>query len=150
MANDDIVIKRLSGTVKTYRIKNRDSIRWRLASPVFFIAMPETSADQSEIIKIEGNSLSITIMTKLQGVNVVDEGDDISVGYKERDFLLKTFQSKSLDDEFQFNIDGESTSLYTGSVTDVDIGEDSGAPGVFTASIQFTVGKILTSTRVTD
>lgn len=148
----DILLKQLVPTVLTYHAKNLIIFDIVLDMPSTTFALPESDETQAQVIKIEGNIMTITFSWKLLGEEgvtgtLVDEltgGSAVETPEEQRDFLLKTFQSKGIDFKYEFELSGVTPVFKKqGLVTKVIVRKSGDDPVQYTATITFTVGNVI-------
>ena len=148
----DILLKQLAPTVLTYHAKNLGTFDISLDQPNTAFALPESDETQAQIIKVEGNIMTITFAWILLGEagvtgTLVDEltgGSAIETPEEQRDFLLRTFQSKGIDYKFEFELEGVTPAFKKqGLISKVTVRKTGDDPVQYTATITFTVGTVI-------
>ncbi len=147
----DVLLKQILPTVLTYHAKNLQTLDISLDMPSSTFALPESDETQAQIIKVEGNIMTITFSWTLLGEEgigtLVDEltgGSAVETSEEQRDFLLNTFQSKGIDFKYEFELQGVTPAFKKqGLVTKVIIRKTGDDPVQYLATITFTVGSVI-------
>lgn len=148
----DLILKMLSPSVFTYRIKNRQSFRRHLDMPTIVIDMPERPKEDAEIIKLAGNILKFTVAFILDDytgkvATLVDEltgGSAILTPQQQIDFLHNTFENKSILHKYNISVEGASPAFsYDGIVDSIDIEQSEETADKERCIISFSVGKVI-------
>lgn len=147
----DILLKQTAPGTFTYRIDNIDKFSPELNQPATPFPIPESSHTEAILIKIEGNTMIITISWLLidrgAGNTAVDEltgGSAIRTVEEQRNFLFETFESKGINYKFNVTVEGVSPSFSkNGLVTKMNVDKDAIEPEHYRANVQFVVGTLI-------
>ena len=147
----DTLLKQLAPSVFTYHAKNLIILDIGLDQPSLPFALPESDETQAQIIKVEGNIMTITFSWILVGEagsgTLVDEltgGNAIETPEQQRDFLLRTFQSKGIDYKFEFELQSTTPAFKKqGLITKTIVRKTGDDPVQYTATVTFVVGTVI-------
>lgn len=142
----DVLLKQVAPTVLTYHAKNLQILDISLDQPSTPFALPESDETQAQIIKVEGNIMTITFSWILLdfGIDLVDEAPSVTTVEEQRDFLLNTFQSKGIDYKFEFELSGVTPVFKKeGLVTKMVVRKTGDDPIQYTATVTFVVGTVI-------
>lgn len=148
----DIIVKMLNPSVFTFHIKDRESFNVDLDMPVMVLDMPEASKEKATGTKLSGNIMKITISFKLidwtgSVTTLVDEltgGSAILTPQQQLDFLLNTFESKSILHRYQLSISGASPAFsFEGVVDKINIEQSPETAMNFRCTLSFVVADVI-------
>lgn len=151
----DVLLKMTAPSVYTVRIKNIDSETLKLAMPVSPLPLPEDTATNALLLKMEGNVLTITIQWLVDdlksGQTHVDEltgGSAITTAEQMRNFLISTFENQGLEYKYGFEYEGVTPTFdVEGVVTDISVVKTGSEPVQYRATATFVVGQVDTVTE---
>ena len=150
-----------------YQIPIFDDLSIDYNSPASPMPLPEEDDESQVVVKIEGNSSTITIswLIKEESSNMgaanttqgFTWGADIQKVWEQVSYLQTKFVPKSVSDSFEFCIDADSdiTNVFSqnapfdfkkaGTITKVSFRVPSNEPATIRASITFMVGDVVTA-----
>jgi hypothetical protein len=143
-------------TVKEYKIPNLNNFSIDLNTPVSPMPLPEEGADNNMLVKIEGNSatvsLSWTITDESTSPVTVPSGLDVltglqQIGYFTNDAGQGSFQPTSIEDNYRIQVKTGATVDYEklGFFTKFSFSVAGNSPVIWNANISFIVGDVITS-----
>lgn len=159
----DILLQEISGSEgsivveKQYKITNLQSFDVELNSPISPMPLPEDDAEANLLVKVEGNSETISISwTVLDEANDVvsgnkDPGKTITTASEQINYILKSgdtgFQPTSIEQNFRVQIVDGATVLFTrkGFFTKFSFNVNGSSPVVWNGRVSFITGDVITS-----
>jgi len=139
----------------TYHVKNLTDLNFVLDQPFSKFTLPQMSAASAITMKVEGSSEFIdltwtlidedsTVVDELTGNNAVETADE------QMKFLLNDLASTGIEDKYQFKLmpsTGGSKGFFerSGACTKIQINKSGSTPVTYTATIQFTVGNVIST-----
>lgn len=135
--------------VYTFRIRNRESFHIGLDMPATLTDIPETDKSYSQAIKLEGNTMKITVVWLLnqESVSVVDQltgGNAILTPQQQVDFLLNNLESTSMQYRYNISIAGASPPFsYDGLITKFDIEQSAETADKWKCTMEFVIGAVM-------
>ncbi len=157
----NITIKKISGKVTetlplTFNIKNLISLDILLETPALVYAIPESEAIDAIGMKVEGNTMLINISWTLvdSDATLVDQltGDDaVETADEQMEFLMHTFQSASVSDNYEFKLFPNNSNgndaffTQTGILTKANVNKTGDRPVTYTATVVFAVANMTTA-----
>lgn len=165
MANDILIqrLNRASGDTITYHINNLESLHIETSVPIFRMPIPNTTDWQSIVIKVDGNTTTISVswLLKDETSNLIEEGSfQVPETVSADRPLIGTFQATTADNQFillreyfqnsdivdhYFKIfvrDGSGSNIMEekGMMSDISFLKDTDNPVTWKASLKFFVG----------
>ncbi len=138
-------------------IKTRDSFSIDLDTPVIAEDMPESDKTKNTLTKVMGNSMTISISWVLSDytgsgiTSLVQDGNGnqilgILTPQQTVDFLLNTFENKSITSMYKLALDSTVTPTfgYPGVITKLQITQQSGDADKWKCILNFQVGNVVT------
>ena len=142
----EFVLKQISPTTLTYRIRNFESINYEFNAPVTPLPLPEDEATKTILVKVEGNTevITITYIIKTEETTVVDEQADLKDSQAIMQFLLNSFVPTSINHKYSFTMgDGANILTRFGTFTKLVFIADKSNPQNWTATLTFIVGDVI-------
>lgn len=174
----DIILRKIDtkvipNKVYTYHIKNLDNLTMNLDMPLSNFALPLQSDEQAVLVKIQGNTMNLTIswtVRPTESTSLVDEtvtgyGSGIITDQDNLRFLTKEFATKDITDKFHLylaNTDhnggftppltvSQADIAFTNSVVfkkkgilqKVSFTRNAGTPVTYNVTIDFAVGTVV-------
>lgn len=135
----------------TYEIRNLETFSIDLDTAVTANPLPETSFTSNIVVKYVGNSLLVTVhwVINKESTSVVTysggaSGSDIKTPEEQRNFLLTTFELKSINDLYNISLSGlaggEPAFSYNGYPTKLSLIKSGSEPITYKAMVTFQVG----------
>ena len=136
-----------------YRISNLNNLSWSVNTPVSPMPLPEESHEENMLVKMEGNSASMSISWTLVDStdfgtitnNVFTEGVSLSV-YQQISKFREEFVPKSIGDGYRLIImDDAGNELLTdfGTISTMRFNVSGDSPIVWEVSLEFMVGNVI-------
>ena len=155
----NITIEKLNGKTGsefplTYNVRNLVSLDVLLETPALVYPIPESEAADAIGMKVEGNTMVITISWTLvdDDTTLVDQktgGNSILTADDQMEFLMETFQSSSVSDNYRFRLfpNNSNTAFFeqTGILTKANVNKTSTTPVTYTATVVFAVANMTTA-----
>lgn len=151
----NITIEKLTGSNSplTYNVRNLQNLDVVLETPALIYAIPESTDEDAIGMKVEGNTMLITISWTLvdDDTTLVDQktgNNAILTADDQMSFLVDTFQSSSVEDEYQIDLkDNSGTTFFTkkGIITKANVNKSGNTPVTYTATVVFAVGNMSTA-----
>ena len=157
----NITIKKSSGknSPLTYNVRNLQSLDILLETPALVYAIPETEAADAIGMKVEGNTMLITISWTLvdDDTTLVDQKTgaySILTADEQMEFLMDTFQSSSVEDEYEFKLfpNNSNTAFFTqtGILTKANVSKSGSTPVTYNATVVFAVASMTAKADVQE
>jgi len=148
----NITIKKISGKVTetlplTFNIKNLVSLDILLETPALVYAIPESEAIDAIGMKVEGNTMLINISWTL----VDSDATLVETADEQMEFLMHTFQSASVSDNYEFKLFPNNSNgndaffTQTGILTKANVNKTGDRPVTYTATVVFAVANMTTA-----
>ncbi len=140
-----------------YKIKNFDSFNINVRTPISPMPLPEETADQNVLVKIEGNTKTISLTwtlvnstTDLSFGTKTDANTEIKTVPQQLQYISDKLQGSSLQHRFKLHIyysdiAGDEDLILYGFVNDISFNQTSSTPVTFTATLNFIVGNVITT-----
>ena len=152
----NITIEKLTGknSPLTYNVRNLQNLDILLETPALVYAIPESEAADAIGMKVEGNTMLITISWTLidDDTTLVDQktgGNSILTADDQMSFLMETFQSSSVSDNYRFRLfpNNSNTAFFTqtGILTKAGATKTASTPVTYSATVVFAVANMTTS-----
>ena len=152
----NITIEKLTGknSPLTYNVRNLQNLDILLETPALVYAIPESEAADAIGMKVEGNTMLITISWTLidDDTTLVDQktgGNSILTADDQMSFLMETFQSSSVSDNYRFRLfpNNSNTAFFTqtGILTKAGATKTASTPVTYNATVVFAVANMTTS-----
>ena len=152
----NITIEKLTGddSPLTYNVRNLQNLDIILETPALIYAIPESTDEDAIGMKVEGNTMLITISWTLvdDDTTLVDQktgSNAILTADDQMEFLVNTFQSSSVEDDYRFKLfpNGSNNAFFTkkGILTKANINKSGNTPVTYTATVVFSVGNMSTA-----
>jgi len=152
----NITIEKLTGknSPLTYNVRNLQNLDIVLETPALVYAIPESEAADAIGMKVEGNTMLITISWTLidDDTTLVDQktgGNSILTADDQMSFLMETFQSSSVSDNYRFRLfpNNSNTAFFTqtGILTKAGATKTASTPVTYNATVVFAVANMTTS-----
>ena len=144
---------------KEYKLSNVSSFSIDLNSPVSPMPLPEEGADDNMLVKIEGNSATMSLNWVIKNetttpVTVTESGGASGVltalqqvGYFTNEPGEGSFQPHSIEDNYRIQLKDGSTVIWEklGFFTKFTFSMQGNSPVIFNATASFIVGDVITS-----
>ena len=144
---------------KEYKLSNVSSFSIDLNSPVSPMPLPEEGADDNILVKIEGNSATMSLNWVIKNetttpVTVTESGGASGVltalqqvGYFTNEPGEGSFQPHSIEDNYRIQLKDGSTVIWEklGFFTKFTFSMQGNSPVIFNATASFIVGDVITS-----
>lgn len=154
----NITIEKLTGknSPLTYNVRNLQNLDIVLETPALVYAIPESEAADAIGMKVEGNTMLITISWTLidDDTTLVDQktgGNSILTADDQMSFLMETFQSSSVSDNYRFRLFPNNSNgndaffTQTGILTKAGATKNASTPVTYSATVVFAVANMTTS-----
>ena len=157
----NITIKKISGKVTetlplTFNIKNLVALDVMLETPALVYAIPESEAIDAIGMKVEGNTMLINISWTLvdNDATLVDQltgGAAVETADEQMAFLMDTFQSASVSDNYEFKLFPNNSNgndaffTRTGILTKASVNKTGNTPVTYVATVIFAVANMTTA-----
>jgi len=152
----NITIEKLTGANSplTYNVRNLQNLDIVLETPALIYAIPESTDENAIGMKVEGNTMLITISWTLvdDDTTLVDQktgNNAILTADDQMSFLVDTFQSSSVEDDYRFRLfpNGSNTAFFEkkGILTKANVNKSGNTPVTYTATVVFAVGNMSTA-----
>jgi len=138
----------------TITIDNIKEFRIITSSPVLVLPIPENSAENTIVIKVEGNiqrvTVSFTIFPRDSGDDLVTGGDlataiDTSTTEGQIGFLTNEFQPEGIRDNYTIELTNPTQGFKKiCNMEELDISLTEGSPVTYLCKMQFAIGDVQT------
>ncbi len=140
-----------------YLITNFETFTIDVRTPISPMPLPEETAEQNILVKIEGNTKAITLSWTLVTSNVdlasggkVDGKTTIKTVPEQLHYLMDAMQGSSLQHRFKLliaysEVAGNEDLTFYGFINNIQFTQSSSAPVTFTATLNFIVGNVITT-----
>jgi hypothetical protein len=140
----------------TYTIKNFTNLVINVRTPISPMPLPEDSAKENVLVKIEGNTKTVDISFTI-AESTVDLGggvkrtsvSEIKTVAQQVDYLSNQMQGQSLQHRFTLTIKysevGGTDQVFHGFINDINFTATDSTPITFNTSISFIEGKVITT-----
>lgn len=150
----NITIEKLTGknSPLTYNVRNLQNLDIVLETPALVYAIPESEAADAIGMKVEGNTMLITISWTLidDDTTLVDQktgGNSILTADDQMSFLMETFQSSSVSDNYRFRLfpNNSNTAFFTqtGILTKAGATKNASTPVTYSATVMFSTAEMI-------
>ena len=141
---------------KGYTITNFESFNINVRTPISPMPLPEETSDNNMLVKMEGNTTTISLAwtlvnsaTALNFGNLSDSNTEIKTVAQQLTYLSEGLQGSSLNEKFKLQISysevGGDDLIYYGFVTDMSFSQTSTTPVTFMANLSFIQGHVITT-----
>lgn len=151
-----IIAKRFGNPYVAYELSNLSNLTWSVSTPVSPMPLPEDTHKENILVKMEGNSATVTLSwTLTDGANfgtVPEIGskpftpDPTMTAYKQISIFKNEFIPISLGDGYSIYITDDSGLILLedkGTLTSMRFSISGDSPVVWDASIDFAVGNVI-------
>jgi hypothetical protein len=141
---------------KGYTINNFESFSINVRTPISPMPLPEETADNNILVKMEGNTTTLNLAwtlvdstTALNFGNKSSSTTQIKTVAQQLTYLSQGLQGSSLNEKFKLQISysevGGEDLIFYGFVTDMSFSQTSSTPVTFIANMSFIQGHVITT-----
>lgn len=139
----------------SYSIPNFETFNIDVRTPISPMPLPEETADENVLVKVEGNTkvISLTWTIVKSDVDLAGggkAGSEVKSVPEQISYISDSLQGSSLQHRFRLKIHyseitGENDMVFYGFINNISFNQTSSSPVTFTATMSFIVGNVITT-----